>query len=101
MNVESLVRAVADALGAAPGHEPAGPYLLAFLSSTAVEVIAVSAMLAMLVFGGARTVLRSNAVSHGWPRLYRALDVLKLSKMVIPLACLSATVWIWNLVQGA
>ena len=33
--------------------------------------------------------------------LYRALDILKLSKMVIPLACLSATVWVWNLIQGA
>jgi hypothetical protein len=100
MNVETLMQAVADALGVSPGHEPAGPYLVAFLSSTAVEVIAVATVLAMVIFGSARTILRSGAISHAWLRLYRALDVLKLHKVVIPLACLTATIWVWTLVQG-
>jgi hypothetical protein len=100
MNVEGLVRTVADAFGAAPGHGPAGPYVAAFLSSTAVEVIAVTGVLAMLLSGGARTLLRST-VSLGWLRLYRAVDVYKLSKTVIPLACLSATLWVWTLIQGS
>jgi len=101
MNVESIVQTAGSALGAASGHEAAIPYLLAFLSSAAVEVIAVAVVLAMLMLGAARSILGSNTMTATWLRLYRALDVLKLYKMVIPLACLSATVWIWTLIQGA
>ena len=98
---QSAARAVGDVVGGGSGHEAATPYDLAFLSSTAVEVIAVSAVLTMLAFALGRVLFRSSAFGGHWLRLYRAFDVLKLSKMLIPLACLSATVWVWTLIQGA
>jgi hypothetical protein len=99
MNVASILQVVANTFGAAPDQSAAGPYLAAFLSSTAIEVAAVAALLAMVLSGGARAVLRAGALSHGLARVYRALDVLKLYKIVIPMACLSATLWIWSLIQ--
>lgn len=76
------------------------PYSLAFLSSTAVEIIAVAVLLTLLTVGVARSILKSTTISQQWLRLYRALDVLKLYKMIIPLACLTGTVWVWSLIQG-
>lgn len=101
MSVQMLARAVADTVDATAGHAAATPYALAFLTSTAVEVIAVATVLTMLAIGALRSLFRSSAISDNWPRFYRAFDILKLSKMVIPLACLSATVWVWTLIQGA
>jgi hypothetical protein len=101
MSVEMLAHAVTDTLVGASGHEGAAPYTLAFMSSTVVEVIAVAVIFTMLTLGVARSFLRSNGISDHWLRLYRALDVFKLYKMIIPLGCLVATGWIWTLIQGA
>jgi hypothetical protein len=101
MDIQTVSRAVADTIGKLVGHGAAAPYGVAFLSSTAVEVIAAAAILTMLALGLVRSIFRSTTISDRWPRLYRVLDVLKLYKMVIPLACLSATVWVWSLMEGA
>ena len=101
MSVHMLARTVGETVGATAAQAAATPYTLAFLSSTAVEIIAVATVLTMLALGIARSIFRSSALGDHWLRLYRAFDVLKLSKMVIPLACLSATVWVWSLIQGA
>ena len=101
MSVKMAAQALADAANATASHADTTPYVLAFLSSTAVEVIAVATILTMLAFAVTRSLFRSNAFSDRSLRLHRAIDVLKLSKMLIPLACLSATVWVWSLVQGA
>jgi hypothetical protein len=101
MSVQMTARAIAFMVGGAAGLAAAAPYTLAFLTSTAVEVIAVATVFTMLAFGLGRSILRSSAIGDHWQRLYRAFDVLKLSKMLIPLACLSATVWVWSLIQGA
>jgi hypothetical protein len=100
MSVQMMARALADMVGGGAGHEAATPYTLAFLTSTAVEVIAVATVFTMFAFGLGRSILRSSVIGDHWPRLYRAFDILKLSKMLIPLACLSATVWVWSLIQG-
>jgi hypothetical protein len=101
MSVQVLARAAADTLGATAGHAAATPYDLAFLSSTAVEIITVATVLTMVALSLARSIFRSGGMGDYWLRLYRAFDILKLSKMIIPLACLSATVWVWSLIQGA
>ncbi|HLZ82794.1 MAG TPA: hypothetical protein VKQ54_04455 [Caulobacteraceae bacterium] len=100
MSGQLAASAVGDMVGGANGHEAATPYALAFLSSTALEVIVVSAVLTMLAFALGRAVFRVGALGDHWSRLYRAFDVLKLSKMLIPLACLSATVWVWTLIRA-
>ena len=100
MSGQITAQAIGDMVGGSTGSDSA-PYALAFLSSTALEVIAVAIILTMVAFGLGRAIFRSNSIGDYWLRLYRAFDVLKLSKMLIPLACLSATVWVWNLVQGA
>ena len=82
-------------------HKDTTPYAMVFLSSTALEVIAVATLLTVLALGLVRVLFRSSGVADRWLRLYRAFDAFKLYKMVIPLACLTATVWVWNLVQGA
>jgi hypothetical protein len=101
MSVQMLAHAVSDTLVGSTGHEADAPYTLAFMSSTVVEVIAVAVIFAMLAVGLARSIFRSSAISDRWLRFYRALDVFKLYKMIIPLGCLVATGWIWNLIQGA
>lgn len=101
MNGQMAAQAFGDMVGGPAGPDGAAPYALAFLSSTALEVIAVAVVLTMVAFGLGRAMFRSNSLGDYWLRIYRAFDVLKLSKMVIPLACLSATVWMWTLIQGA
>ena len=101
MGVQGLAQAAADTVGATAGHTAATPYELAFLSSTAIEIIAVATLLTMIALSISRSVFRSGGMGDYWLRLYRTFDILKLSKMLIPLACLSATVWVWSLVQGA
>jgi hypothetical protein len=96
-----MTQAVADTLAGTSGHEAAAPYTWAFMSSTVVEVIAVAAISTMLILGIVRSIFGLSSISQQWLRLYRALDVFKLSKMIIPLACLTATVWVWSLIQGA
>jgi len=100
MSVHMAAQALADTANATASHAATTPYTVAFASSTAVEVIAVATVFTMLVFAGARSLFRSSAISDQWLRLHRAFDILKLSKVLIPLVCLSATVWVWNLVQG-
>ena len=101
MSVQLAAQALADTVNATASHTAATPYTLAFLSSTAVEVIAIAAIFTMLAFAFGRSLFGSNPISDRWLRLHRAFDILKLSKMLIPLACLSATVWVWSLIQGA
>jgi hypothetical protein len=101
MNVHILTRAYSDTVGGAAGQAAGAPYALAFLSSTAIEVVAVATVLTMLAFGLARSLFRSSGAGHRPGRAHRALYIMKLHKMLIPLACLSATVWVWSLIQGA
>ena len=100
MSVQMAEQIFADTANAT-AHGAATPYALLFLSSTAIEVIAVATVLTMLAFAVARSIFRPSVISHPSPRFHRAFDILKLSKMLIPLACLSATVWVWSLIQGA
>jgi uncharacterized membrane protein len=101
MSVQLLAHGASDILVGSAAREASDPYTVAFMSSTVVEVIAVAMIFAMLTFGLARSLFRWSAISERWLRLYRALDVFKLYKMIIPLGCLVATGWIWNLIQGA
>jgi len=101
MSVQMAAQILADTANVTASRGAATPYALAFLSSTAIEVIAVATVFTMLAFAVARSIFRSNVISHQWLRFHRAFDILKLSKMLIPLACLSATVWVWSLIQGA
>lgn len=101
MSVQMAAQILADTADATASHGAATPYALAFLSSTAIEIVAVATVLTMLAFAVARSMFRSSVISDQWLRFYRAFDILKLSKMLIPLACLSATVWVWSLIQGA
>ncbi len=99
MNLHLAAQALAGTAGAT-AHTADTTYALAFLSSTAVELVAIAALFTMLASAAMRFLFKSSAISDYWVRLNRAFDILKLSKMVIPLACLSATVWVWSLVQG-
>ncbi len=98
MSTPMLSQVIADTIGAPAGHAGAAPYVLAFLSSTAVEVIAVAALLSMLAFGIARSVRGSTSLEDHRP--WGGLDALKLYKIVIPLVCLTMTAWIWISTQG-
>ena len=79
----------------------AATYVLAFLSSTAVELIAVACLISAFAIGAVRKLLRAGADQDPQDRTWGRFDVLSLSKLIIPLACLTMTVWVYIVTQGA
>jgi len=101
MSIPMLSGAAAETFNASAGHSGAAPYVLAFMSSTAIEVVAVAAILSMVAFSLGRSILGTTSLGDHWLRLWSGFDVLKLTKIIIPLACLTVTVWVWIATQGA
>ena len=82
-------------------HGDAATYVLAFLSSTAVELVAVACLISAFAIGGLRHLFQATADQDRHDGGGFRLDVVSLSKLVIPLACLTMTVWIYIATQGA
>ena len=82
-------------------HGDAATYVLAFLSSTAVELIAVACLVSALAIGGLRHLFRETADQDPNDRLWGRFNVLSLSKLIIPVTSLTMTVWIYVATQGA
>ena len=84
----------------AHAHSDLTAYALVFASSSAIQVIAAAGCLWLAITALLRFLPRNPA--QGAPkRDWRGLGVLKLHKLVIPLACLTLTGWVWIATQGA
>ena len=82
-------------------HGDAATYVVAFLSSTAVELVAVACLISAFALGGVSQLLRGGG-DHDRRRTGRfQFDVLSLSKLIIPVTCLIMTVWIYLATQTA
>jgi hypothetical protein len=76
------------------------PYLLAYMSSSAIEVVAVAVGLSMIAFTLLRRLPPAAPARAKSARPARRFDVLHLSKLVLPLFSLGVTGWIWVSTQS-
>ena len=76
------------------------PLAVAFLSSTAVELIAVAALLTVVANAAARRATGRRTPADA-PRMNFRIDVMKLHKLIIPVLSLAFTVWLWTATRGA
>lgn len=81
-------------------HGDATTYVLAFLSSTVVELIAVACLISGFAVSVVGRLIRSTAQGDRLPRLLGRLDILSLSKLIIPVSCLTMTLWVYFATQG-
>jgi hypothetical protein len=77
------------------------PYQVAFLTSSAVEVIAVAALLALAVTSLTRRAPKARGKVADRRLERRGIDVMHLHKLVIPVVSLGVTIWIWTATRGA
>lgn len=95
MSVTYVLQTAAQATGAAARHSEGPAYLAAFLSSSAVEVIAIVLALAFALYQAGRGISQLPLIGRLWARAWRGFDVFQLYKLIIPAASLAGLLVIW------
>lgn len=96
MSVHQLIQFYTEFAHGAANHPGGAPYVVAYLSSAAVEIVAIGGALALMGVAIARRASGwGMALGSLWSEIWREFDFVQLGKLVIPLACLTMTGWIW------
>ena len=77
------------------------PYAVAFLSSNAIEVIAVAALLTVIANTVTRRAARNSGAAGRAPRSLFRIEPMHFHKLIIPVLSLGLTIWLWTATRGA
>ena len=94
------IHSLTDVFSASAAHGEGATYALAFLSSTALELIAVAFLVSAFARGALRQLTRPQRTGARARPIWARFDVLSLSKLLIPLSCLTMTIWIYLATQN-